>query len=149
VIGLIGRLTAHVSRLSTAARLAWLSGVLITATCAGLTTAVARHGAAGAAAVLTAALVCGVCANAALLLSLRWHGTPNGVVGALAGSLIGMMPPLFVGFTLHQQQGELARAGVFGWIVAFYLTALVVKTLLTAPVAAGGGVATSRSHGGA
>lgn len=149
MIGLIGRLTTRVSRLSTAKRLAWLNGVLVAAACLGLAMAAAWHGTSGVAAVLTAAAVCGACANAALLLSVRWHGTPNGVVGALAGSLVGMLPPLFIGFTLHQQQGELARAGVFGWIVAFYLTALIVKTILVAPVAAGGGVAASRFHGGA
>jgi hypothetical protein len=145
VIGLIGRLTLHVSRLSTAMRLAWLNAALVAVACLGVALGASRHGAMGVVAVLTAALVCGVCANVALLLATRWHGTPNGVVGSLAGSLVGMLPPLFVGFTLNQQQGDLARAGVFGWIVAFYLTALMVKTLLVAPVSTGGGAATHKT----
>lgn len=145
MIGLIGRLTTRVSRLSTAMRLAWLNAALLAVTGCGLTIGSARYGATGVAAVLTAAVVCGLCANVALLLAIRWHGTPNGVAGSLAGSLVGMLPPLFVGFTLHQQQGDLARAGVFGWILAFYLTALVAKTLLVAPVSAARGTVTHKT----
>lgn len=136
MIGLIGRLSAHVSRLSTAARLAWLNGVLMIVLIAGLAIAGLNGGAANYTAVLTAALVCTLSANAALVLAVRWHGTTHGVAGTLAGSLVGMFPPLAIGFALHQQGGELARAGVFGWIVVFYLSALIVKTLLVAPASA-------------
>jgi hypothetical protein len=143
VIGLIGRLTAHVSRLSTAARLAWLNGALLVVLCVALSIAAARDGAAGFTAVLVAALVCTLSANAALVLATLWHGKAQGVAGALAGTLVGMLPPLAIGFTLQRQGGELARAGVFGWIVVFYQSALIVKTLLVAPVSATAGRATS------
>lgn len=134
MIGLIGRLTALVSRLSTGARLLWLNGALAVVLCASLAIAAARGGAPEVYAVLVAAAVCAVSSNAALLLSTLWHGTPAGVSGTLAGMLVGMAPPLAIGFLLHRQGGELARAGVFGWVVVFYLAALLVKTLLVAPV---------------
>jgi len=138
VIGLISRLTARVTRLSTTARLAWLNGVLLVVLALALAMVVARHDTgdmrtAEITAVVTAATVCTLSANAALILALLWHGTPNGVVGALGGTMVGMFPPLVLGTVLQRRGGPLAEAGVFGWIVVFYLSALVVKTLLVAP----------------
>ena len=136
MIGLIGRLSVRLSRLSTAARLAWLNGALGFVLLPSLAIAATFDGAAGVYSVLVAFAVCTVASNAALLLSTMWHGTPNGVSGALAATLIGMFPPLLIGCALHLRGGALAQAGVLNWILAFYLTALIVKTLLVAPVSA-------------
>lgn len=135
MIGLIGRLSARLSRLSTAARLAWLNGVLGVVLLLSLAIAATLDGATSLYAVLVAFAVCTTASNAALLISLMGHGTPNGVSSALAGTLVGMFPPLMIGCALHLRGGSLAQAGVLNWILAFYLTALIVKTLLVAPVA--------------
>jgi hypothetical protein len=138
VIGLISRWNAHVSRLSTAARCARLNGVLLVVLVAALLiVGLTGGGAAGIAAVLIAFGVCAASANAALWIAMLGHGTPGGVSGALGGSVVGMVPPLAAGLILHQRGGPLAAAGVFTWIVVFYLSALVVKTLLVAPTVGG------------
>lgn len=133
MIGLIGRLSAKVSDMSLALRCAWLNGTLAVVLAVCLTLVADRS---QMTAVLVAFGICAASANAAMIPAILWHGTPNGVVGALGGSLLGMFPPLFAGLILQQREGALAEAGVFGWIVVFYLAALMVKTLLTAPSAA-------------
>jgi hypothetical protein len=69
----------------------------------------------------------------ALVLSLIWHGTPNGVVGALGGMMVGLGIPLAAAIVVQRRDGDLAHAGFYGWIVVFYLISLTVKTLLVAP----------------
>ena len=122
--------------MSLATRCAWLNGCLLVVLALGLAIASARGGRDELTAVLVAAAVCTLCANAALVLATVWQGTPAGVSGALAGTLVGMLPPLAAGFALQRRGGALAEAGVFGWIVVFYVAALIVKTLLVAPNAA-------------
>lgn len=119
--------------MSLALRCAWLNGGLAVVLAVALAIAASRNDADQVAAVLGAWAICTAAANVALILAVLWRGTPNGVVGALGGSLVGMLPPLFAGMILQQRGGALAHGGVFGWIVVFYLSALVVKTLLTAP----------------
>lgn len=80
--------------------------------------------------VSVAAVVCGASALAALAITLLWRGSPQGVVAALGGSLLGMFFPLATGIVLQRRGGDWAAAGVFGWIVVFYLVSLVTKTLL-------------------
>jgi hypothetical protein len=136
VIGLISRWNERVSRLSTAARCARLNAALLVVLVAALAfVALTDGGAAGFAAIVIAFGVCAVSSNAALWIAMLGHGTPNGVSGALGGSIFGMIPPLVVGLVLHQRGGPLAESGVLAWIGVFYLTGLVVKTLLLAPTA--------------
>jgi hypothetical protein len=84
-------------------------------------------------AVVLASLVCTTSAVVALVLSLIWYGTPNGVIGALAGMIIGLGMPLATAVLAQRQEGNLAQAGYYGWVVLFFLFALTVKTLLLAP----------------
>lgn len=133
MIGLIGRLNAKLGDLSPAARCAILLSTVVGVFAVATPVAYGRHGTLGLQAVAIAAVVCGVCSLAALVLATLWHGTPNGVAGALGGSLVGMFPPLAVGLALQHNNMPVAAAGAFGWIVVFYLTTLVVKTLLVAP----------------
>jgi hypothetical protein len=52
----------------------------------------------------------------------------------LLGTLFRTGLPLVVGFALHRAGGELARAGVFGMILCYYLVALLVETVLSVRV---------------
>ena len=81
-------------------------------------------------AVAVAAVVCGLSGLAGLVVTLVWRGTAHGVAAALGGSFLGMVLPLATGIVLQRRGGELQGAGVFGWIVLFYLVALAAKTLL-------------------
>lgn len=134
VIGLTGRLNAKLSDLSLTTRCAMLLSTVLGTLIVAAPIAYLRDGIVGLEAVALAAVACGVCSTAALILSVSWHGTSKGVVGVLAGSLIGMLPPLAIGLTVQHNHAALAAAGAFGWIVVFFLTSLVVKTLLVAPV---------------
>lgn len=136
MIGLISRLSAKVSDLSLLVRCAWLNGCLLVVLAAALAIASVQEGVGNTQAVLVAFAICTVAANAALILSLSLKA-PGGL-GVLGGSLVGMALPLAAGMIFQQRGGELAQAGVFGWIVVFYLAALVVKTLLVAPTGSTG-----------
>jgi hypothetical protein len=88
----------------------------------------ARHGVSGLTALGVAAGVCWVAATAALLVTvwLRAHV----VSGMLLAMPLRMGLPLLVGVALDSRGGPLADAGVFGWIVVFYLVVLAVETPL-------------------
>jgi hypothetical protein len=133
VIETIGRLNAALGHLSLAKRAAILLAVVALVSAASLPIAYGRDGVAGLAAVAIAAGVCGACSMVGLILATRGQGTPSGVAFALSGSLVGMLPPLFVGMLLQQSESAVARAGAFGWIVVFYLATLLAKTLLVVP----------------
>ena len=89
-----------------------------------------RGGAVGSAAVAAAALTCWVASVASLVLSTLWRQTPQAVTGILAGVLVRMTLPLGLAVLAQMTGGPLARAGLFGWIVCFFLFTLVVETLL-------------------
>jgi len=90
-----------------------------------------RSGASG----LTAAGVAGGVCWLAGLVSLMLIGTFRGQQAAVNALLLAILVrtglPLVVGLVLTEQGGELARAGVFGMILGYYLVALVVDTLLS------------------
>lgn len=131
----IGKFGARFGKLSLAARLVIVTAAMALLAGALLPVASARNGAAGVQAVILAAVVCCISANLALYLSVRWQGTPQAVNAALAGLLVNMMLPLGVGAAAHFALPELAAARVLLWVLAFYLTALVIKTpLALAPV---------------
>jgi hypothetical protein len=83
--------------------------------------------------VVLASVVCTASAVVGLVLSLAWFGTPNGVIGALAGMIIGLGVPLATAVLAQRKEGDLAQAGFYGWVVAFFLIALTIKTILLAP----------------
>jgi hypothetical protein len=83
--------------------------------------------------VVLAWLVCTASAVLALVLSLAWYGTPNGVFGALGGMFVGLGVPLGAAIIAQRKEGPLAEAGFYGWVVLFFLVALTIKTVLLAP----------------
>jgi hypothetical protein len=129
------RYTAIVSRLSTAQRLAWLVGVTTVVYALAAPFAYNDRGAIGLQAVTLAAAVSLVGALIAVLLASRHRGTPAAVAWILAGDMLAMALPLITGTIISRQTGPLAEAGAFQWIVLFFLTSLVAKTALVAPLA--------------
>jgi hypothetical protein len=89
-----------------------------------------RQGLVGSAAVAVAALTCGLSAMGALVLAGALAGTRWGVHGILAASLIRFSLPLAVVVASVTVQGPLARGGLAGYMVVYFLFALVVETLL-------------------
>ena len=89
-----------------------------------------RHGMLG---VQAAGVACAVCwvGMAALLAVIVVRGSQKVLHGALLGMIFRTGLPLATGVILTSQGGDLARAGVFGMILGFYLVALVVETLLS------------------
>jgi hypothetical protein len=90
-----------------------------------------RHGAIGVSAAAIAAGVCWVGAGGALLLTALLRDSRHAVSALLGGMVLRLALPLVTGLVLSSRGGELARAGVFGLIVLFYLLTLVVETLLS------------------
>jgi len=89
-----------------------------------------RNGMAGIQAAGVAAAICWIGAIIALLCGGLMRGTENAVNGVLLGMLFRMGIPLGGGFALHQLSEGLAKAGVFGMILAYYFVTLFAETLL-------------------
>ena len=118
------------------------SGLRVPAACSVLVLAIAlagalggsiaheRQGVMGSAAVAVAALTCGLSGVAALALAGAFSGTRWGVHGILAAGFVRFFLPLVVVTASTAVQGPLSRAGLFGYMVIFFLIALVVETLL-------------------
>ena len=82
-------------------------------------------------AVAVAAVVCGSAATLALLLTGWLRDSRRAAFGMLLATMPRLGIPLVAGVALDRMGGTLAQAGVFGWIVAFYLMTLVVETVLS------------------
>lgn len=89
-----------------------------------------RNGVPGIQAAGVAAAICWIGAIIALLLGGLMRGTENAVNGVLLGMLFRMGVPLGGGFALHELHEGLAKAGVFGMILAYYFVTLFAETLL-------------------
>jgi uncharacterized membrane protein len=86
--------------------------------------------------VRAAGVALGVCWFGAATALLVVHFARQAPMPALLGSIFFRMGfPLIVGIWLDSQGGSLARAGVFGMIVVYYLIALVVEVVLSLRVA--------------
>lgn len=109
-----------------------------------------HHASAG---VWSAAAACGTClvgALGALLATGMARNGPQAVNAVLLGMLFRLGIPLGMGLFLQEQGGALSEAGIFGMILAYYLLALVVETLLSLGLvgrfkAASGDASTSRA----
>lgn len=131
-------LTKHGPR-SVTACLVCLALVLILAALPALWLAGVQHGAAGWQAVVVAAAVCGLAGSLALATAAIFR-RPAVVMYALGlGMLFRIGLPLGVGTALDATGGPLAQAGVFGWIVVFFLLTLAVETLLSLSLFAAAG----------
>lgn len=78
-----------------------------------------------------AGLVCWVGATAALAIAGSFANPQQAVVGLLLGMFCRLGLPLGAGFVLSTQGGVLIESGVLGILVAYYLVALIVETLLS------------------
>ena len=109
----------------------WLTAVVVAAL---LIVGGALAATRGRDAVVAAAVAAGICwagSTIALIAAARL-GTTNRVLQAhLLGMFFRLGLPLGAGMALQAQQGFLAKAGVFGLIVVFYLVTLVAETLLS------------------
>ena len=90
-----------------------------------------RSGLNGLASAAVAGTVCWLSGLASLLLIGLFRGAQAVVSAMLMGMVFRTGVPLAVGLILAQQGGQLARAGVFGMILGYYLVTLVVDTLLS------------------
>ena len=115
---------------STAASVLVLAGIALLALPLFAWIGYQRSGPIGIQAALVAAGVCWAGAAIALWLAARSAGGPQAISGILLGMFFRFGGPLLVGVLLHRQGGLLAKAGVFGMILAYYLLLLVPETLL-------------------
>lgn len=89
-----------------------------------------RQGVIGLEAAGVAAFTCWVSATAALLLAASLRNTAHSVSGLLGGTLLRTMIPLAVAAVSQASASPLAQAGLFGYLVLFFLLTLSVETLL-------------------
>lgn len=84
----------------------------------------------GVAAAVVAAITCWLSATGALAVTSLLAGTPNAVSGILAGTLFRLGGPLLVTAVNGAAGTPVYRAGLFGYMVVFFIYTLVVETLL-------------------
>jgi hypothetical protein len=123
--------SARSSTSSVAAACVLLTGVVIVAFPVFGWFGYTRSGIDGLLAAAVAAVVCWLGAFIALVITGVLRGTPQAVSGILAATLFRMGVPLAAGLLLSSFGGPLAKAGVFGMVVGYYLLTLVVETLLS------------------
>lgn len=75
--------------------------------------------------------VCLLSATGALMLTALARTGPQAINALLGGMALRMGVPLGIGFLLHVQHGPLSQAGILYMILAYYLLALLVETLLS------------------
>jgi hypothetical protein len=90
-----------------------------------------RSGSSGAYAALLAGGVCLISSTLALTISFLGQRFDQPIAGILGGMLFRLGLPLATGLAIQSLGGPLATAGCFGMIVALYLVALPVETLLS------------------
>ena len=89
-----------------------------------------KFGLVGVVAAAVAAGVCWTAATLALVVTGILKQSASAVGGVLLASGLRFVLPLAAGAVLQTAGGALGRAGVFGWIVVFYLITLTVETTL-------------------
>lgn len=92
--------------------------------------AYSQQGLAALQAAVVADVVCWLSATAALLLAGSLRGTPHAVSGILGGTLLRLLPPLATAVVCSAAAPAISQAGLFGYMVLFFLVMLVVETLL-------------------
>lgn len=102
-----------------------------------------RQQAAGLAAALAAAATCWVSATIALVISGWLAGSPNAVSGILGGTLIRLAGPLLVTAANGAAHTPIFQAGLFGYMVVFFLYTLAVETALLLGLLGGREIANS------
>jgi hypothetical protein len=91
----------------------------------------ASAGSLGLAAAAIAAGVCWLSGSLALVAAFVGQRLNAGIQGVLVGMIFRMGLPLGAGMALERNSPPLAAAGVFHMILALYLVALLVETLLS------------------
>jgi hypothetical protein len=82
-----------------------------------------------------AGFVCWFSASLSLVVAHRCQLRGSAMVGVFAGMLIRMSIPLAVGVAVTAHGGALAREGLFGQLLIFFLLTLVVETWLSLALA--------------
>lgn len=109
----------------------WLTAVVLVALLIIGATIAFTRGREALVAASVAAAVCWLGGTTALLIAGGLARSGKAVHGHLIGMFFRLGLPLVVGVVLQGQQGALAQAGVFGFIVVFYLITLVGETFLS------------------
>lgn len=107
-----------------------------------------RQQAAGLEAALAAAATCWLSATIALAITVCLAGSPNAVSGVLGGTLIRLAGPLMVTAANGAARTAIFQAGLFGYMVVFFVYTLAVETVLLLGVI-GGTTAHAATAGGA
>jgi hypothetical protein len=94
-----------------------------------------RSGAIGVQAAAVGAAVCWFSGTLALVSAGLFRDPRQMMFQLLFGMIFRMGLPLGIGLVLQTRGGVLSRAGVFGYIVGFYLLTLVVETFLAMTLA--------------
>lgn len=89
-----------------------------------------RHSTTGLQAALLAAVTCWLSATAALVLTGLLTGTPQATSGILGGTVVRLGGPLLVTAACAASRSPLSAAGLFGYMVVFFLYGLALETLL-------------------
>jgi len=111
------------------ASLAWVSLALVAAFPAYAGIGYYRFGWMGVLSAAIAGAVCWIGAAAALMATALMHKqSPLG--GLFLGMAFRTGLPLVAGMVLHSSAPDLANAGIFGFVLCYYLLALAVETPL-------------------
>ncbi len=78
-----------------------------------------------------AAVLCWASASAALLITAATSAGANGLTGLMLAIFCRTGLPLIAAVALHVSVEALAAAGLFGYVLLFYLIALAVETALS------------------
>ena len=116
-------------------RCAMLAAVVWVAFCGVVWFAHERSGAVGVQAAAVAAAVCWFSGTLALVSASLFRDPRQMMFQLLFGMIFRMGLPLGIGIMLQTRGGVLSHAGVFGYIVGFYLLTLVVETFLALTLA--------------
>ena len=92
---------------------------------------------AGIAAPVVAAVTCWLSATSALTITGLLAGMPNAVSGILGGTLVRLAGPLMVTAANGAAGTPVFQAGLFGYMVVFFVYTLIVETLLLVAVIGG------------
>lgn len=119
--------------LSLSAACGWIVGTTVVLFAVGSMFELVRKGKGmeGVAAVGAAAVICCAGAVMALVVTAKLRGPHRALWSLLVGTLFRMVFPFAAGLFLTQMNGALAQAGVFGWIVVFYLPLLIIETVFS------------------
>jgi hypothetical protein len=108
-----------------------LSVVMAVGGCIGAAIGHERYGSNGIVSALLAAAICWIASLSALLLVAITAATPNALTGTFGAMGLRTGVPLASAFVLAVSSPTLAKAGIVGMLLCFFLVSLMVETVLS------------------